>query len=310
MKERDLTLDPMKGLAIFLVVFGLVSRVTYGPDQFPLRPLVFSLHMPLFFFVSGYLSARKLECIYDIKRFFLKKCKLLLPLLIFGIIDIVIYDGKWAQWDSFLNWGKFGLWFFFVLFCFNVTYALCQYILRGNKNNFLEIAVLIAPAFIGILLRKFQHTGLGETLNFINAYNYSFFVMGIILKRYHLESFVRRNDIGLLFLGIYAIGLYTGNPILNIPMKAAGVLLVYSMLKNMVDRQSLTNAKAGGTCRDGQELPIHLRLALLLATDIRCIAKRIVDVCLQQRGIPHNVHVIGSDIYYSAKHHRRESTMH
>lgn len=70
--------------------------------------------------------------------------------------------------------------------------------------------------------------------------------MGIILKRYHLESFVRRNDIGLLFLGIYAIGLYTGNPILNIPMKAAGVLLVYSMLKNMVDRQSLTNAKAGG----------------------------------------------------------------
>lgn len=65
MKERDLTLDPMKGLAIFLVVFGLVSRVTYGPDQFPLRPLVFSLHMPLFFFVSGYLSARKLECIYD-----------------------------------------------------------------------------------------------------------------------------------------------------------------------------------------------------------------------------------------------------
>lgn len=246
MKERDLTLDLMKGLAIFLVVFGHVSRVTYGPDQFPLRPLVFSLHMPLFFFVSGYLSARKLECIYDIKRFFLKKCKLLLPLLMFGIIDIVIYDGKWAQWDSFLNWGKFGLWFFFVLFCFNVTYALCQYILRGNKNNFLEIAVLIAPAFIGILLRKFQHTGLGETLNFINAYNYSFFVMGIILKRYHLESFVRRNDIGLLFLGIYAIGLYTGNPILNIPMKAAGVLLVYSMLKNMVDRQSLTNAKAGG----------------------------------------------------------------
>lgn len=239
----------MKGLAIFLVVFGHVSRVTYGPDQFPLRPLIFSLHMPLFFFVSGYLSARKLECLYDIKRFFLKRCKLLLPLLMFGLIDIVIYDGKWAQWDGFLNWGKFGLWFFFVLFCFNAVYALCQYILRRNRNNFIEIAVLIAPALIGIVLRKFQHTELGNTLNFINAYNYSFFVMGIILRRYHLESFVRRNDIGLLLLGVYAIGLYTGNPILNIPMKAAGVLLVYSMLKAIVDRQLLTNAKMGGLPR-------------------------------------------------------------
>lgn len=300
----------MKGLAIFMVVFGHVSRVTYGPDQFPLRPLIFSLHMPLFFFVSGYLAARKLGCTCDIKRLVLKRSKLLLPLLAFGIINIFLYEGGWAQWGSFLHWGKFGLWFFFVLFCFNAVYALCQYVLRGNKNNFIEIAVLIAPALIGIALRKFQHTELGDALNFINAYNYSFFVMGVILKRYHLEGFVRRNDIGLLLLAIYATGLYTGYPILNIPMKAAGVLLVYSILKAMVDHQTLTNAKTGGTCRNGQELPVYLHLALLPAADIRCIAKRTMDICLQQRSIPYHVHVIGSGVNYSTKRHVGESSMH
>lgn len=246
MRERDLTLDLMKGLAIFLVVFGHVTGVTSGQSQYPLRSLIFSIHMPLFFFVSGYLVSRKLESANDIKHFVVKRMRLLLPLIVFGTIDIIFYDEEWAKWDGFFAWSKFGLWFFFVLFCFNTVYALCQYLLRGNNNVYIEISTLVLPAIIGVVLRKFQHTEIGNALNFINAYNYSFFVMGIILKRYGLEWLARRNDVGIFLIGIYSFGLYTGYPIFNIPMKGAGVLLVFSIFKGLVERNMLTTAKLGG----------------------------------------------------------------
>lgn len=64
-----------------------------------------------------------------------------------------------------------------------------------------------------------------------------------------------------------------------------------------------------GACRDRQEFPIHLRLALLLTMDVRCLTERIVDVCLLQRSIPHNIRVIGSGVYYSTKRHSCENAM-
>ncbi|MDN0066647.1 acyltransferase family protein [Bacteroides gallinaceum] len=245
MKKRDLTIDLMKGIAIFLVVLGHVIWITSGQDEFPLRKLIFSVHMPLFFFASGYLTP-KLTNTSLIRTFLVKKCRLLLPLIVFGLLDIVLYDENWAQWEEFLRWEKFGLWFFFALFCFNVTYASCQYILRERNNKLLEIVILIIPVLISIALRKYQHTEIGNALNFMQAYNYAFFLMGIVIKHYGLEEIARRNDVGVILLAIYATGLYTGHPALNIPMKASGVLLIFSSLKTIVENGVATNTKMGG----------------------------------------------------------------
>lgn len=46
-KERDSNIDALKGLGIVLMIIGHVNT--------PIRDIIFSFHMPLFFFVSGFL---------------------------------------------------------------------------------------------------------------------------------------------------------------------------------------------------------------------------------------------------------------
>lgn len=230
MRKRNLTLDYMKGIAIFMVVMDHVLHTTFGYSEYPLRSFIYSLHMPIFFFVSGYLTFQKLNNPQEIWNFICKKSKLLLPLLFFGSFNVICI-GKPLY--AFIKWEKFGLWFLMVLFCFNAVYAICQRILIKNKNIGIEITVLIIPMLIGIMLRKFAHTDIGNALNFLHAYNYSFFIMGVLLRRYQLENFILRNDVGILLLIIYIIGLNSGISAFNIPMKATGVLFLYSCIKKL-----------------------------------------------------------------------------
>ena len=51
--ERNRSIDTLKGLLIFTVVLGHVLLGTL--DENPLRYLIYSFHMPIFFFISGYL---------------------------------------------------------------------------------------------------------------------------------------------------------------------------------------------------------------------------------------------------------------
>ena len=51
--QRNHTIDIMRGIAIFLVVFGHVTYIT------ELRTYIWGFHMPLFFFISGLLFRRE-----------------------------------------------------------------------------------------------------------------------------------------------------------------------------------------------------------------------------------------------------------
>lgn len=54
-RNRISYIDQLKGIAIFLVVLGHVIEHNAGRDNF-LWTLIYSFHMPLFMFVSGYLA--------------------------------------------------------------------------------------------------------------------------------------------------------------------------------------------------------------------------------------------------------------
>ena len=56
-KQRDIHLDALKGLAIILVVTGHIIAFSHPGtvDKSLLFNLIYSFHMPLFFFISGYL---------------------------------------------------------------------------------------------------------------------------------------------------------------------------------------------------------------------------------------------------------------
>ena len=55
MKTRDAKIDNLKGILIFLVVFGhlLELVITKGHAKY-IYELIYSFHMPFFIFLSGY----------------------------------------------------------------------------------------------------------------------------------------------------------------------------------------------------------------------------------------------------------------
>ena len=62
MRERNRMLDSLKGFAIFLVVLGHVIQTVFAPDSYDsnvIFKIIYSFHMPLFIFISGYLSGCK-----------------------------------------------------------------------------------------------------------------------------------------------------------------------------------------------------------------------------------------------------------
>lgn len=59
MANRNTTIDILKGIAIILVVYGHVIQRSMSPYEIdahlnPVFKLIYTFHMPLFFFLSGY----------------------------------------------------------------------------------------------------------------------------------------------------------------------------------------------------------------------------------------------------------------
>lgn len=85
-------LDNLKALGIFLVIFGHMV-----PDSF-LKQYIFSFHVPLFFFVSGYLFDRNK---YDFHQFFIRKIRTrLIPYLFFATVSFLFWFFLVCQFSS------------------------------------------------------------------------------------------------------------------------------------------------------------------------------------------------------------------
>jgi fucose 4-O-acetylase-like acetyltransferase len=65
MKKRLIYIDRLKGFAIYLVVLGHIyqNMVVQGTETI-LFSLIYAFHMPLFFFLSGYISEKTNKMIH------------------------------------------------------------------------------------------------------------------------------------------------------------------------------------------------------------------------------------------------------
>lgn len=130
MKQRIEYFDVLKGIAIFMVVMGHV--ITYGVCQID-GSLVFriigSVHMPLFFFISGYFTIVRKGKDLAMPRLSRRFMQLLLPMLVFSTLWIFYYPHSGLQKHltcTFLglwtNMHKNGYWFLWVLFAIIALY--------------------------------------------------------------------------------------------------------------------------------------------------------------------------------------------
>ena len=207
---RDLKFDGLKALLIFLVVLGHIDFYDYGIH---LKRYIYSFHMPLFVFLSGYFTSfnydRKKQNNWIKKSFIIYILAQVTQVLLFLIIGYTANTIKGAHFNAlpFLNWKqlllfpKTALWYILCLIYWRFAYwRLCDRI-KDTSLFVISVLLLIIAGFIP----------LGYHFSFQRAFAFlPFFVSGIVFKKHNLLPRLERLPL-LLALFALLIGLFATN---------------------------------------------------------------------------------------------------
>ena len=204
--EKDLRIETMRGLALFLMVAGHVigSSSDLGmkvPDDSVLRYLYDSLvyiRMPLFTAISGYVYAlRPVNCGSDLSRFYLGKFKRIgIPLLVvstlFFVLQMVVpnTNDKPQLTDIFsiyfFSYAHF--WFLQAIFCIFVVIALLE------KAGLLLTLRSYGLVFAMALAASFAWESFPDLFSLDRAMQlFPFFLLGLGLYRFSEQLITRGN---------------------------------------------------------------------------------------------------------------------
>lgn len=150
--KRDRSIDFLKGIAAILVIVGHV--IQYGSIAKPysedvIYRIIYSFHMPLFMFLSGYTAWFSLRKTNSSARFILKRFKqLMIPFLVWGLLMSVYSSAGQVISDKsispfvikmieMIKTPENGLWFLWVLFFISIGHYLIEKIsiqIRGGTG--------------------------------------------------------------------------------------------------------------------------------------------------------------------------------
>lgn len=218
-KERLSSLDIAKGLGIILVIFGhTLSPVMEGNTFLEwIYRVIYTFHMPLFFFASGYVATKFVTKPYP-KTTLLKEriVRLMIPYFTWAVIYLpmkavmsehVRFSDEYKWYSFFLGNNPDGqLWFLYVLFVVSVFV-----ILFVNQKNltFFTTAFVIASFFAPLIPYSIGFTSISLTFS---LYQVGFFFIGILLRLKYDYKKVTSNlfafIISLFMLVAYSIILF------------------------------------------------------------------------------------------------------
>lgn len=203
MQNRDIKADIFKGIGIILMLIGHVGL--WGPLSYWLH----AFHMPMFFFISGYLYKEKVE---TCRKRILGKCRnLLAPYVITGIVLFLCecarsvlwnYEMPYKQglnllWDNTSNVPIGGIWFLTALLWTNVIFILlkqtnCKDIILGVICLIIGLVGLLAACYLPFRLPWALDAGMVGTLFYYVGY--------IIRKRKSEKNVLFKFNIPVVFL--------------------------------------------------------------------------------------------------------------
>lgn len=198
--ERLDFIDYAKGIAILLVVIGhLLQYNLVGTTAKELFDIIYSFHMPLFMFLSGYVASLTIDKQLVDKGLFVKKkaVSLLIPFVFMGGVDLLLYKHLSIKFvvDLLQNPDN-GLWFLIVLFCIQVWFLAMQYVcskFHFSKRYMIEGAVGMIFIAMIFVLNKVNHMCSGLYTHYIY---YILFFLGNYSAKYLMA--LLKNDIVLL----------------------------------------------------------------------------------------------------------------
>lgn len=223
-------IDVAKGIGIILVVYGhLLSSAYHAGLKIPERffglsdSIVYSFHMPLFFFLSGLFVESSFQK-RDPKQYLLDKfIRTAYPYLVWSVLQVsveVIFSNQTQKGAGladlfavpFRPWGQF--WFMYALFLMNITYTIIS---RLGKFAAPTLFVISFALFIRpIPVAAFGLFGFSG--------HFLFFVSGIYLRKYvidHERYTIPPWTVPLLFMILIGFGYYLFSKVIE-PMRLVG----------------------------------------------------------------------------------------
>lgn len=285
-KKRVASFDILKGIAIYLVVMGHVLTMCIRDiDSDMAFKLIGQIHMPVFFFISGYFTYKCSErgdfAMPNVrKRFF----QLVVPMLAVSALWMWYYPHSRLQsplsqsWPQLLTtYWKDGYWFTLALFELVLIYAGIGRLMATTKRVWQQIAITVGTYVVLIAITpfisnsdaNFDPVGIGLLSQFFPV-----FMMGLFARKYS-EQFRRLAMMPwavaaaavVFFCTWYYISyqwefpmLPTWLPLFSQPLLHASLMLIAFSLVYRSDTESFAMTRAGRwlTLLGNESLGIYL----------------------------------------------------
>ena len=193
MTNKNPTIDVAKGIAIILVIYGHLiehSLAPFSQDFFqnPIFKIIYTFHMPLFVFISGYLMFGSLTR-NSVKDVFKSRCKsLLVPFVSLAVLVVILTYGLNLAFGKNVTFNIGGdladqlflkplVWFLFSLFAFS-SFVCLSFILEKRLG-------VIAFAVVYLLLILLPFTS--DCVLYYVKWFYLFYVAGYFYNRYNIQ---------------------------------------------------------------------------------------------------------------------------
>lgn len=234
MKCRLYYIDVLKGLAILMVIMGHLEVYVFGftPSELVWN-IIYSCHIPLFMFLSGYVLAKTPDLYKVLKRTFAYLC----PAIVIGVLFCWFNGNKFI--DFFTGEYKGGYWFLFVLALFNwLLYLIGK---CSDKLSFKYFEIVLGGRIwliINILCFILRDSGAKMTSLSLCSLYYPYFIGGYLLRKYKiLEKTATHHDIIMIVcLVVYVLLMSMASKGLYFPFQgmikafmAIGVLLLLTV---------------------------------------------------------------------------------
>jgi len=236
MKDRVIYIDRLKGYAILLVVVGHIIQLhTKDSTTNPLFEIIYSFHMPFFFFLCGYIADKTTSIKFktDYWLFIKKKSmSLLIPFFIWPLIinNYFLNNSYYSNFTDIVI-KQLGptpsLWFLITLYKIMIIFSIFYIISNKWKKSIYKDLILLIIIFIPLFL-----ISLNNFIYFNFLLYTSFFFFGIFLSKHIvLDRIINNKWVFLVttILFFLLVGYYHSSAPETLFLKAIKLILTFAL---------------------------------------------------------------------------------
>lgn len=199
-KQRNQTVDILRGLAMLMVVLGhTMTGCTENSQESFLFNVIWSLQMPLFILISGYVTKYSrpiVNCITYVRFVRKKTFAYLLPWLVWTFVVRGLIFGQTSYLDiKFVMFNMdSGYWFLFTLWTIVMVYGLAQFLsgcICKQKNKYRKLITFTVFYLLGMigLVAVGLVTGLAFLGIKLTLYYMPFYYVGFLFGQFDAKLF-------------------------------------------------------------------------------------------------------------------------